>query len=160
MASLSLASSKLCRTRSAPSTASPRRASSHLPQQSLLWTEPSRALSTVVRSTGEISDPNGILNNQFMSVLKDSLARQGEEALTEGPEAEEFRKCATVEMLEGALSQSVNSLRVMNAWKQQIDAQVVAQEKQVQRLNFALTKAKNDAAYMQSMKKMLYETSD
>jgi N-methylhydantoinase B/oxoprolinase/acetone carboxylase alpha subunit len=116
--------------------------------------------STVVRSTGDISDPNGIMNDQFMSVLKESLSRQGEEALTEGPEAEEFRKSATVEMLEGALSQSVHSLRVMNAWKQQIDAQVVAQEKQVQRLNFALTKAKNDEAYMQSMKKMLFETSD
>ena len=100
------------------------------------------------------------MNDQFMSVLKESLARQGEEALTEGPEADEFRKCATVEMLEGALQQSLHSLRVMNAWKQQIDAQVIAQEKQVQRLQFALTKAKNDDAYMQSMKKMLYEASD
>ena len=109
---------------------------------------------------GDISDPNGIMNDQFMSVLKESLARQGEEALTDGPEADEFRKCATVEMLEGALHQSVNSLKVMNAWKQQIDAQVVAQEKQVKRLQFALTKAKNDDAYMQSMKKMLYEASD
>ena len=109
---------------------------------------------------GDISDPNGIMNEQFMSVLKDSLARQGEDALTEGPEADEFRKCATVEMLEGALHQSVNSLKVMHAWKQQIDAQVVAQEKQVQRLQFALTKAKNDDAYMQSMKRMMFETSD
>jgi hypothetical protein len=100
------------------------------------------------------------MNDQFMSVLKESLSRQGEESLTAGPEADEFRKSATVEMLEGALSQSVNSLRVMNAWKQQIDAQVVAQEKQVQRLHFALTKAKNDAAYMQSMKKMMFEVSD
>jgi hypothetical protein len=123
----------------------------------------SRGLSaplTTAAAGGEISDPNGIMNEQFMSVLKDSLSRQGEEALTEGPEADEFRKCATVEMLEGALQQSVNSLRQMNAWKQQIDQQVLAQEKQVQRLNFALTKAKNDAAYMSSMKKMLYDGSD
>ena len=119
-----------------------------------------RTPPTLIRSTGEVPDPNGIMNDQFMSVLKDSLSRQGEESLTSGPEADEFRKSATVEMLEGALSQSVNSLRVMNAWKQQIDAQVVAQEKQVQRLHFALTKAKNDAAYMQSMKKMMFEGSD
>ena len=119
-----------------------------------------RTPPTLIRSTGEVPDPNGIMNDQFMSVLKDSLSRQGEESLTSGPEADEFRKSATVEMLEGALSQSVNSLRVMNAWKQQIDAQVVAQEKQVQRLHFALTKAKNDAAYMQSMKKMMFEVSD
>lgn len=119
-----------------------------------------RTPPTLIRSTGEVPDPNGIMNDQFMSVLKDSLSRQGEESLTSGPEADEFRKSATVEMLEGALRQSVNSLRVMNAWKQQIDAQVVAQEKQVQRLHFALTKAKNDAAYMQSMKKMMFEVSD
>jgi len=119
-----------------------------------------RTRPTLIRSTGEVPDPNGIMNDQFMSVLKESLSRQGEESLTAGPEADEFRKSATVEMLEGALSQSVNSLRVMNAWKQQIDAQVVAQEKQVQRLHFALTKAKNDAAYMQSMKKMMFEVSD
>ena len=119
-----------------------------------------RTPPTLIRSTGEVPDPNGIMNDQFMSVLKDSLSRQGEESLTSGPEADEFRKSATVEMLEGALSQSVNSLRVMNAWKQQIDAEVVRQEKQVQRLHFALTKAKNDAAYMQSMKKMMFEVSD
>ncbi len=119
-----------------------------------------RTPPTLIRSTGEVPDPNGIMNDQFMSVLKDSLSRQGEESLTSGPEADEFRKSATVEMLEGALSQSVNSLRVMNAWKQQIDAEVVRQEKQVQRLHFALTKAKNDAAYMQSMKKMMFEGSD
>ena len=100
------------------------------------------------------------MNEQFMSVLKESLARQGEDALTEGPEADEFKKCATVEMLEGALQQSVHSLKVMNQWKAQIDAQVVAQEKQVQRLQFALTKAKNDDAYMRSLKTMLYEASD
>ena len=54
----------------------------------------SRGLSaplTTAAAGGEMSDPNGIMNEQFMSVLKDSLSRQGEEALTEGPEADEFR---------------------------------------------------------------------
>jgi hypothetical protein len=173
MTNFSLAGTS-CRTRS---NASSRRPNRSPPQAtpSLSWSRPrpaglaglaglagrvARTPPTLIRSTGEIPDPNGIMNDQFMSVLKESLSRQGEEALTAGPEADEFRKSATVEMLEGALSQSVNSLRVMNAWKQQIDAQVVAQEKQVQRLHFALTKAKNDAAYMQSMKKMMFEVSD
>jgi hypothetical protein len=112
-------------------------------------------VSSRVHSTGDIQDPSGIMNDQFMSVLKESLARQGDEALLDGPAADEFRKSATIEMLEGALTQSVASLKAMNQWKAQIDAQVVAQEKQVQRLHFALKKAQNDDAYMRSLKQML-----
>lgn len=100
-------------------------------------------------------------NEQFLGVLQQSLARQGADALTQGVQRdeEESRKCATEEVLEAALNQSKLSLRMMVQWKTQIEAQIAAQEKQVSRMEFALNKSRNDAAYMRSLKQMLHDYS-
>lgn len=100
-------------------------------------------------------------NEQFLGVLQQSLARQGADALTQGIERdeEEYRKCATEEVLEAALNQSKLSLRLMVQWKTQLEAQIAAQEKQVSRMEFALNKSRNDAAYMRSLKQMLHDYS-
>jgi len=109
-----------------------------------------------------LSAGNGVqFNEQFLGVLQQSLARQGADALTEGiqRDEEEYRKCATEEVLEAALNQSKLSLRLMNQWKAQLEAQIAAQEKQVSRMEFALNKSRNDAAYMRSLKQMLHDYS-
>lgn len=101
-------------------------------------------------------------NEQFMGVLQQSLARQGADALTKGIEVdeEELRASATEEVLEAALNQSKLSLRMMQQWKNQLEAQLAVQEKQVSRMEFALNKSRNDAAYMRSLKQMLHDYSD
>ena len=101
----------------------------------------------------------GIFNQQFMGVLQQSLARQGADALTKGPQQED-RVSAVEEVLSTALKQSKNSLLLMQQWKNQIEAQIAAQEKQVSRMEFALNKARSDAAYMKTLKRMLYDSSE
>eukprot|EP00889_Picochlorum_renovo_P001205 jgi/Picre1/28235/NNA_003641.t1 len=107
------------------------------------------------------SQQGGLFNDQFMGVLQQSLARQGADALTTGPELdeEEMRASATEEVLEAALNQSKLSLRMMQQWKNQLEAQIAVQEKQVSRMEFALNKSRNDAAYMRSLKQMLHDYS-
>lgn len=95
-------------------------------------------------------------NAQFLGVLQQSLAREGPDALTKGIKAEE-RISAVEEVLTTALNQSKQSYRMLSQWRLQIDAQLAAQEKQITRMEFALNKARNDAAMMKTLKKMVYE---
>lgn len=97
---------------------------------------------------------NPLFNSRFMGVLQDSLARQGAEALTSAPPVEE-RVCATEEVLTTALGQSKHTLQQMMAWKEQLDRQILAQQKQVDRMEFALNKSRGDAAYMRALKNMM-----
>jgi hypothetical protein len=105
---------------------------------------------------------NGLMNSQFMSVLQDSLSRQGADALTSGSfdMPDEDRPGAVEEVLEQALNQSKMSLRLMVQWKEQMEKQIAAQEKQVSRIEFALTKSRSDAAYLKSLKKILYTVEE
>ncbi|KAL4856984.1 hypothetical protein ACK3TF_002677 [Chlorella vulgaris] len=98
---------------------------------------------------------NPLFNSQFMGVLQDSLARQGEQALTSAPPTEP-RVSATEEVLTVALSQSKQTLMQLMAWREQIERQVAVQQKQVDRMEFALNKSRNDAAYLRAMKEMLH----
>lgn len=103
----------------------------------------------------------GVFNSQFLGVLQQSLARQGADALTSGAaREEEDRATAVEEILSAALGQSKQSLQQLQVWKNQIEAQIAAQEKQVSRMEFALNKARNDAAYMKSLKRMLYDSAE
>jgi len=103
----------------------------------------------------------GVFNSQFLGVLQQSLARQGADALTSGTaREEEDRATAVEEVLTAALGQSKQSLQMLQVWKNQIEAQIAAQEKQVSRMEFALNKARNDAAYMKSLKSMLYDSAE
>jgi hypothetical protein len=95
-------------------------------------------------------------NAQFLGVLQQSLAREGPDALTKGIKAED-RISAVEEVLTTALNQSKQSYRMLSQWRLQIDAQLAAQEKQITRMEFALNKARNDAAMMKTLKKMVYE---
>ena len=110
------------------------------------------------------ADPEGggvnpLLNSQFMGVLNQSLARQGADALTRGPVASpEARLTAVEEVLMNALGQSKQTLAQLQQWRNQVDAQIAAQEKQVDRMEFALSKARNDAAYMKALKSMVYSS--
>lgn len=119
----------------------------------------SRAGRLVARvSRNEVEDAmasNPLFDNQFMSVLQDSLARQGDQALTSAPPAEP-RVSATEEVLTVALQQSKRTLMQLMAWREQIDRQVAAQQKQVDRMEFALNKSRNDAAYLRAMKELLH----
>ena len=93
-----------------------------------------------------------------MGVLQQSLARQGADALTKGIEVnDEFRVSAVEEVLQTALNQSKHTLRILQQWRNKIDAQIAAQEKQVDRMEFALSKARNDGALLKTLKKMVYE---
>ena len=103
-----------------------------------------------------INSSNAPFNSQFLGVLQESLARQGVDALTKGIEADE-RVSAVEEVLTTALNQSKQSYRILSQWRLQIDAQIAAQEKQITRMEFALNKARNDAAMMKTLKKMVYE---
>lgn len=98
---------------------------------------------------------NPLFNSQFMGVLQESLARQGPESLTNVPKAEP-RISATEEVLITALQQSKQTLQVMMMWREQIDRQVAAQQKQVDRMEFALNKSRNDAAYMTALKELMH----
>lgn len=94
-------------------------------------------------------------------MLQGSLARQGPDALTKGPPRnDEARISAVEEVLGLALNQSKLTLRMLQQWRNQIDAQIAAQEKQVDRMEFALNKARSDAALLKTLKKIVYETSD
>lgn len=94
-----------------------------------------------------------------MGVLQQSLARSGPDALTSGgPRAEESRTSAVEEVLGNALVQSKRTLAMLQQWRNQIDAQIAAQEKQVDRMEFALNKSRSDAAYMKALKDMLYNS--
>ena len=46
--------------------------------------------------------------------------------------------------------------QVMMQWREQIDRQVAAQQKQVDRMEFALNKSRNDAAYMTALKELMH----
>jgi hypothetical protein len=111
-------------------------------------------------SADEEPGPGGpLLNQQFMGVLQQSLARQGADALTRAPAVPaEDRVTAVEEVLQSAVNQSRQTLQMLERWRLQIDAQVAAQEKQVERMEFALYKARNDAAYMRTLKSMLYDS--
>lgn len=98
---------------------------------------------------------NPLFNSQFMGVLQDSLARQGSEALTKAPPAEP-RVSATEEVLTVALQQSKQTLGQLLAWRDQLERQIAVQQKQVDRMEFALNKSRNDAAYLRAMKEMLH----
>lgn len=63
---------------------------------------------------------------------------------------------ATEEVLTVALSQSKQTLMQLMAWREQIERQVAVQQKQVDRMEFALNKSRNDAAYLRAMKEMLH----
>lgn len=114
-----------------------------------------------VRASNTDPDPaagsSPLFTSQFMGVLQTSLARQGPDALTGGPpRSEEPRASATEEVLTVALSQSKTTLQQLVAWRDQIDRQVAVQQKQVDRMEFALNKSRNDAAYMRALKEMLH----
>jgi hypothetical protein len=123
----------------------------------------SRRPRQVIASSQDNSSPDNAINSsgapfnsQFLGVLQQSIARQGPDALLKGIEAEE-RVSAVEEVLTTALNQSKQSYRMLSQWRNQIDAQIVAQEKQITRMEFALNKARNDAAMMKTLKKMVYE---
>jgi hypothetical protein len=98
-------------------------------------------------------------NPQFLGVLQQSLAREGADALIRGVKAEE-RISAVEEVLTTALNQSKQSYQMLSQWRLQIDAQIAAQEKQITRMEFALNKARSDAAMMKTLKKMAFSDSD
>jgi hypothetical protein len=103
---------------------------------------------------------SNLFNSQFMGVLQQSLARQGADALTKGVEVpDEARISAVEEVLSTALNQSKQSLRSLQQWRNQIDAQIAAQEKQVDRMEFALSKARSDGALLKTLKEMVYENN-
>lgn len=120
------------------------------------------SLHVVAANDAEPTEGNNLFSTQFMGVLQQSLARQGAEALTKGIEVSEESKISAVEeVLATALNQSKHTLRMLQQWRNQIDAQIAAQEKQVDRMEFALSKARNDAALLKTLKAMVYEqTSD
>jgi hypothetical protein len=110
------------------------------------------------------SDPDGasapIFNDAFQAVFRDSIARQGTGALS-GPAApDEFENKAMEEVLVAALQTSRATLGGMRQWRDQLDAQIKGQERQVERMQFALTKAKGDAAYMLALKRLAFKGED
>jgi hypothetical protein len=110
-------------------------------------------------SQGDVEDAiasNPLFNSQFMGVLRDSLARQGSESLMRNAQAQGPRTSATEEVLTTALAQSKQTLQQLVVWREQIDRQIAAQQKQVDRMEFALNKSRGDAAYLRALKEMMH----
>lgn len=99
---------------------------------------------------------NPLFNDQFTSVLKESLARQGVDALYEEINREGPKTSALEDVLAAALHTSKQQYKFMITWRDQLDRTIAAQEKQINRMEFALNKARNDAAYNKALKDMLY----
>lgn len=120
--------------------------------------QPRRSLVAVRAEEANVGG-NPLFSGQFMGVLQQSLARQGPDALTtsRGPPPEE-REHATVEVLTHALAQTKQTLHALTMMRDLVEKQIKAQEKQVDRMEFALNKSRNDAAYLNVMKEMMHES--
>lgn len=92
-----------------------------------------------------------------MGILKDSLARQGVDALYEEAKAEGPRTSALEDVLGAALQTSKQTYRFLVNLRDHLDRTIAAQEKQINRMEFALNKARQDAAYSNALKNILYE---
>lgn len=95
-------------------------------------------------------------NPAFAAVFKSALARQGgAAALAAGPPAEAPRpRSALEEVLHTALRNQRSLLLELEDSKKRVEAQLVREQKQFERLQFALKKSISDHAYMTSMDKL------
>ena len=110
-------------------------------------------------SGDEIGDaPNALFANNpaFAAVFKSSLSRQGgASALTSGPPAEEPRsRSGLEEVLHTALRNQRGLLLELEDTKKRVEAQLVREQKQFERHQFALKKSIDDHAYTTSMDKL------
>ncbi|GIL43554.1 hypothetical protein Vafri_1253 [Volvox africanus] len=113
-----------------------------------------------------------IFNDQFRAALKDSLARQQAELDSYAGHGSDDEDPATPyvplpprpremspieEVIATALGASQLHLRRLNLMKNEIEAAIERETKQVERLDFALSKAQSDIAYYKSLESMLEE---
>ncbi|GIL72453.1 hypothetical protein Vretimale_4257 [Volvox reticuliferus] len=113
-----------------------------------------------------------IFNDQFRAVLKESLERQQAEldsyaghgsddedpATPYVPSAPRPREMSPLEeVIATALGASQLHLRRLNLMKNEIEAAIERETKQVERLEFALSKAHSDIAYYKSLESMMAE---
>jgi hypothetical protein len=102
--------------------------------------------------------PNPLFANNpaFAAVFKGALARQGgASAAMSGPPAEEDRPRSGLEdVLHTALRNQRALIVELEAAQKRVEAQLAREQKQFERLQFALKKAVSDHAYTLSMEKL------
>lgn len=106
----------------------------------------------------------GLFNDSFKSVLASALERSGTSTLLQGQEKhrDENHISDQEEVLKAAIMASKSTLLKLNMIKSEVEKAIEVESKQVERLMFALDKARNDAAYYKGLSIMLEDggTSD
>ncbi|PNW77297.1 hypothetical protein CHLRE_10g430350v5 [Chlamydomonas reinhardtii] len=120
----------------------------------------------------EATTGSSLFSNSFRSALKESLERQQTEMdvkygygsddeyiatpyKSAGPARRELSPME--ELLSSALSASQHTHRRLTLIKNEIDAALEREAKQIERLDFALKKCENDAAYYATLERMMRE---
>ncbi|EFJ44783.1 hypothetical protein VOLCADRAFT_106241 [Volvox carteri f. nagariensis] len=113
-----------------------------------------------------------IFTDQFRAALKESLERQQSELDAYGGQGSDDEYTATPyvpspprpremspleEVIATALGASQLHLRRLTLMKNEIDAAIERETKQIERLGFALSKAQSDMAYYKSLEEMMAE---
>jgi len=74
-------------------------------------------------------------------------------ALTDGPpQTEEYKTSASEDVLGAALQQSKHTMTQMLMWRDMLDKSIVAQQKQIERIHFVLSKVRGDYAQLKVLK--------
>ncbi|KAL6762938.1 hypothetical protein V8C86DRAFT_2509309 [Haematococcus lacustris] len=107
---------------------------------------------------------HGLFDDSFKSALASALSRNGTASLLEGQERlnDENRISAQEEVLRAAIMACRATLMKLQMIHQESEKAIELEKKQLERLQFALEKARNDAAYYRSLSMMMDEgnTSD
>ena len=105
----------------------------------------------------EIGGANPLFANNpaFAAVFKSALGRNGASALASGPPVEELpTRSGLEEVLHTALRNQRVLLLELEDSKKRIEAQLVREQRQFERLQFALKKSISDHAYTVNMDKL------
>lgn len=118
--------------------------------------EDSDDTSSIDEDEGSAPPANPLFANNpaFAAVFKSAIARQGSAAMA-GPPAEEERPRSGLEdVLHTALRNQRTLIVELEAEKKRVEAQLAREQRQFERLQFALKKSITDHAYLLSMEKL------
>mmetsp|Transcript_34526 Transcript_34526/g.87263 ORF Transcript_34526/g.87263 Transcript_34526/m.87263 type:complete len:178 (-) Transcript_34526:566-1099(-) len=111
------------------------------------------------RVVEEVASP-GLFNDAFKAVLQESLKRQGAKALYDGVDkGQDDAISGQEEVLRTAIMHSKNSLQKLTQIRNETERLIDLETRQLERLQFALQKARNDAAYYRSVQAMMNDGS-
>lgn len=100
---------------------------------------------------------NGFFTEGFQSALSGALSRNGTTSLLAGAERDndEHRVSDQEGVLKAAIMSSKSTLLKLKLVQSEVEKAIAEETKQVERLMFALNKARNDAAYYRGLNSMM-----